>query len=153
MEEQEEPVIEEPVVEEPTVETPVVEEPSTEEPSSDEPATQLDLLKQRIPNTFGDNTKYEQVLNQLLDDTKYIALAYLYPFEDWSEMELPRKYYNWQLRACVEIYTSLGPAGVKSYSENGLSFTKEADGLSLSLMDELTSKAGTIKRTTQDEEE
>lgn len=153
MEEQEEPVIEEPTLEEPTVETPVVEEPSTEEPSSDEPATQLDLLKQRIPNTFGDNTKYEQVLNQLLDDTKYIALANLYPFEDWSEMELPKKYLNWQLRACVEIYTSLGPAGVKSYSENGLSFTREEGQLSSSLMEELISKAGTISTVIPEEED
>lgn len=147
MEEQEEPVIEEPVVEEPTVETPVVE------PSSDEPPTQLDLLKQRIPNTFGDNTQYEQVLNQLLDDAKNIALANLYPFEDWSEMELPRKYLNWQLRACVEIYTSLGPAGVKSYSENGLSFTREEGQLSSSLMEELISKAGTISTVIPEEED
>lgn len=147
MEEQEEPVIEEPVVEEPTVETPVVE------PSSDEPPTQLDLLKQRIPNTFGDNTQYEQVLNQLLDDAKYIALANLYPFEDWSEMELPRKYLNWQLRACVEIYTSLGPAGVKSYSENGLSFTREEGQLSSSLMEELISKAGTISTVIPEKED
>lgn len=147
MEEQEEPVIEEPVVEEPTVETPVVE------PSSDEPPTQLDLLKQRIPNTFGDNTQYEQVLNQLLDDAKNIALANLYPFEDWSEMELPRKYLNWQLRACVEIYTSLGPAGVKSYSENGLSFTREEGQLSSSLMEELISKAGTISTVIPEKED
>lgn len=115
--------------------------------------TQLDLLKQRIPNKWSSTEEYEKILNQLLEDTENIALANLYPFEDWSEIELPKKYENWQLRACVEIYTSLGPAGVKSYSENGLSFTKEADGLSLSLMEELVSKAGTIKRTTQDEED
>lgn len=152
MEEQEEPVIEEPVIEEPVVEEPTVETPVVE-PSSDEPPTQLDLLKQRIPNTFGDNTQYEQVLNQLLDDAKNIALANLYPFEDWSEMELPRKYLNWQLRACVEIYTSLGPAGVKSYSENGLSFTREEGQLSSSLMEELISKAGTISTVIPEKED
>jgi hypothetical protein len=118
-----------------------------------EETTQLDLLKQRIPNNIGTQEEYEAALNRLLDDARNIALANLYPFEDWSEMELPRKYLNWQLRACVEIYTSLGPAGVKSYSENGLSFTREEGQLSSSLMEELISKAGTISTVIPEKED
>lgn len=107
---------------------------------------QIDLLKDRIKNEFDNNEQYEKILTQLLEDTKNLALANLYPFEDWSVLELPRKYYNWQLRACVEIKNSLGMAGLKSYSENGLSFTRDTDGvISSSLLDELMSKAGTVK--------
>lgn len=108
---------------------------------------QIDLLKERIPNVFDSEDEYENTLARLLEDTKNIALANLYPFEDWSVIELPIKYSNWQLRACEEIYKALGTAGIRHYAENGLSFTKQTDGLiSNTLMSELISKVGTLKK-------
>ena len=109
---------------------------------------QIDLLKLRIPNKYDNEEKYTNTLKALLEDTKNIALSNLYPFEDWSEMELPKKYYNWQIRASVELFHFLGYEGIKSYSENGLSFSRMEDGISADLLDELMPKAGTIKRTT-----
>lgn len=109
---------------------------------------QIDLLKLRIPNKYDNEEKYTNTLEALLEDTKNIALSNLYPFEDWSEMELPKKYYNWQIRASVELFHFLGYEGIKSYSENGLSFSRMEDGISADLLDELMPNAGTIKKTT-----
>lgn len=114
---------------------------------------QIDLLKLRIPNKFDNDDNYNNALQILLDDAKNIALANLYPYEDWSNIELPKKYYNWQLRAAVELYRFLGYEGIKSYSENGLSFSRMEDGISADLLDELMPNAGTIKKTTLQDEE
>lgn len=114
---------------------------------------QIDLLKLRIPNKYDNEEKYTNTLEALLEDTKNIALSNLYPFEDWSEMELPKKYYNWQIRASVELFHFLGYEGIKSYSENGLSFSRMEDGISADLLDELMPNAGTIKKTTLQDKE
>lgn len=113
---------------------------------------QIDLLKLRIPNKFDNDDNYNNALQMLLDDAKNIALANLYPYEDWSNIELPKKYYNWQLRAAVELYHFLGFEGIKSYSENGLSFSRMEDGISADLLDELIPKVGTLKRTKEEGE-
>lgn len=109
---------------------------------------QIDKLKMRIPYdelVFTTQNNYENVLNCLLEDTKYIALSTLYPFEDFAEYDLPEKYYNWQIRASVELYNLTGREGIISYSENGLSWTRDSGSLSKRLMNELVSKAGIIK--------
>ena len=106
---------------------------------------QLDNLKKRIPydeETHESKELYEQYLNSLLEDTKDIALNHLYPFLV-ERPELPSRYYGWQLRACEEINETAGFRGLKSYSENGLSFSKATDGmLSLSIINELIPYAG-----------
>lgn len=115
---------------------------------------QLDLLKQRIEyeeTIFGDNETYELVLNRLLEDSKYIALSIRYPYQDFSNMELPNKYKNWQLRCCQEIYNGIGTEGIKSYSENGLSWTRDSGYISYELRNEIESMVGYIVE--EDEEE
>ena len=117
--------------------------------------TQLKKLKDRIPydeDIFESETIYLQVLNDLLEDSKFIALAILFPYEDYSEYELPSKYNNWQLRACVELYNLADKAGITNYSENGISWSKLSDGLSNKLMENLTSKVGIPKRKESEEE-
>lgn len=116
--------------------------------------TQLNKLKNRIPydaDIFGSENVYLQVLSDLLVDSKYIALEILFPYEDYSEYELPSKYNNWQLRACIELYNLADKAGITNYSENGISWSKLSDGLSNKLMDGLTSKVGTPKRKTEEQ--
>ena len=117
--------------------------------------TQLDLLKERIEydeNIFADNETYENVLNRLLDDSKYIALSLRYPYDDFSEIELPRKYNNWQLRCAVEIYQGIGTEGIKSYSENGLSWTRDSGYISHELRGEIEPLVGVIKEIEEDAE-
>ena len=110
--------------------------------------TQLDLLKERIEYDeliFTDNETYEKVLNRLLDDSKYIALSLRFPYKDYSEMELPRKYYNWQLRCSEEIYNGIGNVGIKSYAENGLSWTRDSGYISYELRGEIEPMVGYIE--------
>ena len=108
---------------------------------------QIAKLKIKIPfeeSGFTEETDYNSFINGLLEDSKNIALSNLYPFIDWSEKELPKKFYNWQIRACVEIYNYLGKEGIKTYSENGLSSTRLTDGLSYDLQNEIMPMAGYI---------
>lgn len=110
--------------------------------------TQEQKLKSRIvynADIFVNNENYLKVINDLLEDSKYIALATLYPFEDYSAMNLPIKYNNWQIRCCIELYNMADKSTFVSYSENGIGFSKLTDGLSISLMSELTPKVGIPK--------
>ena len=88
---------------------------------------------------------YIKVLKRLLEDSKFIALSLRYPYQDYSELELPKKYNNWQLRCCEEIYNQIGNVGIKSYSENGLSWTRDSAYLSYELRGEIEPMAGYIK--------
>lgn len=121
-----------------------------------ESATQLDLLKERIEydeNIFTDNETYEKVLNRLLDDSKYVALSLRFPYKDYSTLELPTKYNNWQLRCCEEIYNGIGTEGIKSYSENGLSWTRDSGYISYDLRGEIEPLVGYIVEESDDEDE
>jgi len=112
-------------------------------------ATQFEKLKSRIPydeDIFENAQNYTVALQELLDDSKNIALETLYPYEDTSEMNLPKKYENWQIRCCLELYTMADKAGLSNYSENGISWSKYTDGLSIQLMNKLTSRVGVPKK-------
>lgn len=115
---------------------------------------QLNLLQERIEyekNIFGDLATYNKVLNRLLEDSKYIALSIRYPYQDFSNMELPSKYKNWQLRCCQEIYNGIGTEGIKSYSENGLSWTRDSGYISYELRNEIESYIGYITEEVEEE--
>ena len=115
---------------------------------------QLELLQQRIPyeeKIFGDEDTYESVLNRLLDDSKFIALSIRFPYQDYSNMDLPSKYKNWQLRCCQEIYQGIGTEGIKSYAENGLSWTRDSGYISYELRSEIESVVGYIQEEVEEE--
>ena len=122
--------------------------------------TQLDLLKDRIKYSelvFEDETTYNKVLENLLEDSKYIALSLRFPYQDFSDRELPSKYNNWQLRCCEELYHLIGSVNIKSYSENGLSWTRDSAYLSNQLVNEIEPYVGyiieeTIESSTSEEE-
>ena len=113
-----------------------------------ESANQLELLKKRIvyqENVFEDYNQYEDILNRLLEDSKNLALSLRFPYQDYSSMELPKKYYNWQLRCCEELYRNLGTQGIKSYSENGLTWTRDSSYITHELESEIEPIIGYIK--------
>ena len=113
--------------------------------------SQMDLLKERIEyveTIFGNKETYEKVLNRLLEDSKSIALSLRYPYLDYSNMELPKKYENWQLRCCEQLYKLIGTAGIKSYAENGLSWTRDSAYLPYELTNEIEPMVGYIKEET-----
>lgn len=113
--------------------------------TNEELAILLPLLEKRIPydeDFWESQEEYEEGLTQLLEDSRDILLNKLYPFEDYSLYLIPVSKYNWVLRCSVELYNNADKAGVTSYSENGLSWTKYSDGLSKSLMTELVSHVG-----------
>ena len=110
--------------------------------------SQLDLLKERIKydaKKHGDTTTYVNALNRLLEDSKYIALSLRFPYKDYSSMELPKKYNNWQLRCCEDLYKLIGTSGIKSYAENGLSWTRDSGYLNESLTNEIEPMVGYIQ--------
>lgn len=114
---------------------------------------QVELLKSRIEyneKIFGDKKTYESVLERLIEDSKYVALSLRYPYQDFSEMSLPKRYANTQLRMAVEIYQGIGTEGVKSYSENGLAWARDSGYISNELRGEIEPCVGYI---TNDEEE
>ena len=118
-------------------------------------ATQKEILEQRIPieiTGLEDNNDYENMIDALLEDSKNIALSNIYPFKDWSTLDLPAKYNNWQIRAAIELYNLADKAGIKSYSENGLSWSKATDLLSQGLMEEIIPKVGVLKKTSSETE-
>ena len=118
-----------------------------------ESPTQIDLLKERIEYNeliFTNNETYEKVLNRLLEDSKYVGLSLRFPYQDYSNIDLPKKYYNWQIRCAEEIYKGIGTVGIKSYAENGLSWTRDSGYISYELRGEIEPMVGAI--TLEDEE-
>lgn len=107
--------------------------------------TQLELLKKRIPldlSVFMNELTYEDVLIRLLEDSKFYCLSLRYPFQDFSNIELPTKYYNWQLRCAVEMYNNIGREGITTYSENGISWSRFDGDISSDLRQEILPMAG-----------
>ena len=111
-------------------------------------AAQLAALKLKIPydeDIFGSEANWEAILTDLLKDSCSILLETLYPFDDFTDYEIPERYYNWQLRCCVELYNLADKQGVTNYAENTISWTKLSDGLSNALMNKLNSRVGIPK--------
>lgn len=116
--------------------------------------TQMNKLKTRIQfdeNIFDSMEIYEKVLQNLLEDSKAIALSLRFPYKDCSDMDLPTRYYNWQLRCCEELYKLIGSVNIKSYSENGLNWTRDTGYLSTHLINEIEPIVGYIIKEEEEE--
>ena len=114
------------------------------------------LLKERLPfdeTIYGNMVTYEKFIERLLEDSKYIALSLRYPYQDYSNVELPSKFKNWQLRCCEELYNQIGNQGIKSYSENGLSWTRDSGYISNELRGEIEPIVGYILEEVEESDE
>ena len=115
---------------------------------------QMPKLKLRIPydeDIFKTNVLWEQILTSLLEDSKAICLETLFPYDDYSNYLLPKKYYNRQIRCCIELYNLADKQGITNYSENSLAWSKLTDGLSQDLMSKLIPKIGVPKSSKEDD--
>lgn len=112
-------------------------------------------LEQRIPyreDIFGNKIQYNQILEDLVLNARYVALSRIYPFYDYSTKELPVKYANWQYRCAIELYNLADKQAFSNYSENGLSWSRLTDGISEQLLMEITSKAGIPNKVSEEDE-
>lgn len=118
--------------------------------------TQSDLLKERIPYEkaiFDSQSIYDKVIDRLLDDAKADALSLRFPYQDTTNMELPKRYYNWQLRCAEELYNLIGSVNIKSYSENGLNWTRDTANLSTFLVNKIEPMVGWIEEDENEDSE
>ena len=125
------------------------------ESAEEQVITQSDLLKERIPYEeaiFESEEVYNKVIDRLLEDAKEDALSLRFPYQDTTGMELPRRYYNWQLRCAEELYGLIGSINIKSYSENGLNWTRDTAYLSTYLVNKIEPMVGYIKEAVEDDE-
>jgi len=101
---------------------------------------QLKEMRLEILSDVTDTSK-DDIFKLKLKQAKYIALENLYPFDKTIE-ELPlRIQEDWQIRCAIELYNTMGEEGFISYSENGLSYTKDSGSISQDLLNELVPKA------------
>lgn len=110
--------------------------------------TQSNLLKERIPYEeaiFTNRSTYEKTIERLLEDAKEDALSLRFPYKDTTNMELPERYYNWQIRCAEELYNLIGSVNIKSYSENGLNWTRDTANLSTFLVNKIEPFVGYIE--------
>lgn len=125
------------------------------ESAEEQEITQSDLLKERIPYEeaiFDSQEIYDKVIDRLLEDAKEDALSLRFPYKDTTDMELPKRYYNWQLRCAEELYKLIGSVNIKSYSENGLNWTRDTANLSTFLVNKIEPMVGFIAEPEEDDE-
>ena len=116
---------------------------------------QIELLKERIPyeDAIFENRKiYDKTIERLLEDAKEDALSLRFPYQDTTDMELPKRYYNWQLRCAEELYNLIGSVNIKSYSENGLNWTRDTANLSTFLVNKIEPMVGFIEEPKEEDE-
>lgn len=126
------------------------------ESAKDVELIQKSLLKERIPyeeSIFDNREIYDKTITRLLDDAKEDALSLRFPYQDTTDMELPKRYYNWQLRCAEELYNLIGSINIKSYSENGLNWTRDTAYLSTYLVNKIEPIVGYIQEEEEDENE
>lgn len=104
------------------------------------------MREERIKNLLSDlrveilgndvNTSKDKILTLKLKQANAIGLNILYPFKKGKDrpLEIPDIYDDWLVMAGVELYRGIGDENIKSYAENGLSYTRGTASL---LSDEL----------------
>lgn len=91
------------------------------------------------------NNSEDEIFTQMLKNAKYIALNVLYPFDMEKDTLPTRIAKDWQVRCALFLYNQMGQEGYTSYSENGLSWSKDSSGIPMDLLNELTPMAGVPK--------
>lgn len=111
--------------------------------------TDQEQIEQMRIIILGDSTdtSKDDVFNIELQNALAIELNTLFPF-DSSQTDIDKTNFrlrNWQVRCAIELYKGKSRAGVKSYSENGLSVSYMSTLISKDLLQELVPKVGVPK--------
>lgn len=99
----------------------------------------LSMRKRIEPDTASD-----ALLSDLLAQAGAIVLNRRYPFGYPEGMEVPAQYERIQIAIAVELYSKLGAEGQTAHSENGISRTYEASGVSPSLIRQIVPLVGSV---------
>ena len=117
--------------------------------------SQEEQLKKMRLEILGDitNDTRDEVFKSKLDDAEIVALNTLYPYDltkTTIDAENNKRLANWQTRCAIELYRKMGTTNVQSYSENGLSWTKDSSYLNKGLTNEIMPKVGVPKDDEQE---
>ena len=96
---------------------------------------QIIKMRREILNDSTDES-CDDIFQDKLNDAKDIFLNRVYPF-DKTITDMPERYKGWQTRCAIELYRLDDDGDFTSYSENGLSWTRDTSGLSSKLLNEL----------------
>ena len=96
---------------------------------------QLKRMRREILNNE-DNSEFDATFKDKLSDAKLVFLNKVYPY-DKEKNDIPERYIGWQTRCAIELYYLDEDGDFTSYAENGLSWSKDASGLSSKLLNEL----------------
>ena len=89
-----------------------------------------------------DDTSEDEVFKSKLRKAKSIYLESVYPlYQEISELPNDRAK-EWQLDCAIELYNLGDEIDYTSYSENGLSYSRETSGLSKTLINRLPPAKG-----------
>lgn len=101
---------------------------------------QIEEMRLELLGNINDSSQ-DDIFKLKLKQAKYIALETLYPFNKDIDILPTRIANDWQVRCAIELFNRIGEEGLTSYSENGLSYTKNTGLISKELMEELIPKA------------
>lgn len=104
----------------------------------------MDILERLITRlTDGDDSPDEAVLEDCIEEAKYIILNRRFPYGDIPDDVEPR-YKDLQFRIALAIYARMGAEDQTAHSENGISRTYGSALVSEDLLREITPYCGTV---------
>ena len=108
--------------------------------------TMAERLSTRIQATDG-VAPSQAVIDDCIESAKALYLSLRFPYlpDDQLPTEVERRYLDWQYRAALEIYSKTGAEGQITHSENGISRTYDAGGLSKALLAEIVPVCGVVQ--------
>ncbi len=117
--------------------------------------SQEEQLKKMRLEILGDEVdeSRDDVFKLKLDDAEIVALNTLYPYDltkTTIDVKNNKRLANWQTRCAIELYKKMGTANVQSYSENGLSWTRDSAYITHELSSEIEPMAGYIVASESD---
>lgn len=104
---------------------------------------QITLLRTMSPELAEDED--DSILQAYLDNAKEIILNKLYPFNDVSEMELPSRFQNLQLRITIGFLAKRGAEFETQHNENNVYRIYGANDVPKDLLNEIVSFGSAIK--------